>query len=100
MAEITVTIIKPEHRRRINRLIGVIEAHEKLKESQDIYGKTPGWNAAITIIEGLACQLKSEAMVLNVTAAAKAGIDLATHRVYSIDGDNIICVPIEQEEVV
>lgn len=95
--DIHVPITNPKHKLAVHRFLGAIEVYGALEAMKDIYAKTPGFNAAMAIVEKEIADLKVGTMTANVRAAAKAGVDLAVYRIYSIDGEHVICRPVDAE---
>lgn len=93
--DILVPIRDNKHKLFIHRFIGATEVYAALEAVKGIYSKTPGWNSAMAIVEKEIAELKVAMMQANVRAVAKAGVDLAAYRVLSVDGENVICRPID-----
>lgn len=92
---IRVPITNKKHQALVHRFIGAADVYTDLDSKKDLFGKMPGWNAAMAMVEKSVAELKCGMMGAHVSAALKAGVDLTAYRVHSIDGRHVICIPVD-----
>jgi hypothetical protein len=93
--EILVPITDVKHRVAVGRFFGAAMMLEALEKAEKQFGKLPGYNAALAVAQRECAEVKVSLYGMNTKAAAKAGVDLSQWRVYSLDGENVICHPID-----
>lgn len=93
--EIKVPITDLKHRVAVGRFYGAAMVMDALTKAGKQFDKLPGFNAAVAVAERELAEVKLSLHGMNIRAAAKAGVDLATWRADSLDGDSVICQPID-----
>lgn len=78
MSEITIKITDPKHSRMLGTTMGVINCVERLKEDRDKFGKLPGYETAIALLEGISGEYRGSLASMNFRLAAKHGHDIST----------------------
>jgi hypothetical protein len=96
------TYVEPlnnEHRLNIGIAIGLTAAIRTLHKDAEKFGRLPGFNTAIALIEAIEAQHRAETIGSNIRAAAKAGYDISTHMVGMIGKGKIFVEPMDLEQL-
>lgn len=94
----TCTTIKIEdraHQRLLDRMMGIALVHEALEDRIEDFGKMPGYNSAMLLIQGILAEFRVEMASKDLRLAANNGVDIGTHLVRYEGGDEILIDPMD-----
>lgn len=96
MSRTEIKIEDQAHQRFLDQMMGVALSLDILKDHEDDFGKMPGFNSSLILIQGLLAEMRVEMAVRNLRLASSKGIDIASHTVAYHSGESyIICEPAE-----
>ena len=98
-AIIKIKITEPKHSRMLGTTIGVINCIEKLKEDRDKFGKLPGYETAIALLEGIGGEYRGSLASMNFRLAAKHGHDISTASIGVSGAGEITVEPFDLAEM-
>lgn len=101
MAEDVIYIepLNNSHRLNIGIALGLSAAIRTLEEDAEKFGRLPGFNTAIALVQSIEARHRAEVAGSNIRAAAKAGYDVATHMVGMIGAGKIFVKPMDLTEL-
>lgn len=87
------------HVRDIGIALGLAAALNYLRDREEVFGKLPGYNTAIAVVQEIEARQRAEVAGYNFRAAMRAGVDISTHMIGLVGRGKIFAEPMDLEQL-